>query len=135
MRFKRKYKVAPQLNLPTIADLAMLLLVFFLVCGKLGVRSPVLVESPRSITAEPAGGSDRPVIVSVTAEGQYFLDGQNVGVETLRGELEALLSRRQDRASRTVFVEVDKRTEFRDYVVAVDAVNNARGYLELKVVK
>ena len=132
MKLKRKHKIAISMDLPTIADMAMLLMIFFVLSGKITSRSNVPVDPPVSVTAEPINDPP-PVSVTVTADGTLHLDGRRVGEDQLRDELEGILSKRTDRAGRTVYIEVDRQTAFRDYVVAVDAVNRAKGYVELKV--
>ena len=51
----------------------------------------------------------------------------------LLDELEAIMQNRTDRASRTVLIEVDRKTAYKDYIVAVDALNRVKGYVELRV--
>ncbi len=133
MKLKRRHKVAPVIPLSSMADLAMLLLVFFVICGKATSRkSTIAIEPPVSTTGEKVE-KQKPVIVSVTAEGDTYLDGRNVDVKELLDELEAIMRDRTDRESRTIQIEVDRRTAYRDYVIAVDAVNRVKGYVELKV--
>jgi biopolymer transport protein ExbD len=113
--------------------MAMLLLIFFVVCGRMSSRTGVPLDPPRSFTADPLDA--RPAVITVSAEGLLYLEGRPIDAQTLRDELEALLSQRVDKAGRTVHVEVDRRTPYRSYVVAVDAVNHAKGYVELKVIR
>jgi biopolymer transport protein ExbD len=132
MKLKRKYKVEPVIPLSSMADLAMLLLVFFVICGKATTRALIPIEPPVSLTAE-AMGKDKQVVITVDAEGQTYLDERAVDAKELIAELEAIMDQRTDRATRTVRIEVDRRTAYRDYVIAVDAVNRVKGYVELKV--
>jgi biopolymer transport protein ExbD len=134
MKLKRKHKVTAEIPLSSIADLAMLLLVFFVICGKVTSRSPVSVEPPVSLTGEDAT-ENKPLVVTVTADGETFLDGRMVEAKELLDELEAIMQSREGRAGRTVLIEVDRRTAYKDYIVAVDAVNRVKGYVELKVRK
>lgn len=134
MRLPRKYKLAPDLSLPTIADMAMLLLIFFVVCGKISAKSKISVVPPKSLTAEKMPRGEQ-TIITVDAEGSMFLNGRPIAEPELRDEIQALLSQQNSRAERTVYIETDRRTPFRAYVIAVDAVNMAKGYVELKVKK
>ena len=74
-----------------------------------------------------------PVMVTVSAAGEIYLEGRLIDGEELLAELEAILQNRTDRQSRTVQLEIDRRTRYRDYLVVVDAVNRVKGYLELRV--
>jgi biopolymer transport protein ExbD len=132
VRLKRKYKVEPSIPLASMADLAMLLLVFFVVCGKSNTQPTLAVDPPLSLTGEELTGRS-PVVVTVNAAGETFLDGRLVDAGELLDELEAIMQPRRERAERTVLIEVDRRTAYKDYVTAVDAVNRARGYVELRV--
>ncbi len=132
MKLKRKYNVEPVIPLSSMADLAMLLLVFFVICGKATTRSAIPLEPPVSLTAETMG-KEKQVVITVDAEGQTYLDERAIDAKELIAELEAIMDQRTDRASRTVRIEVDRRTAYRDYVIAVDAVNRVKGYVELKV--
>ena len=134
MKLKRKHKIEIGMTLPTIADMAMLLMIFFVLTSKITSRSAVPVDPPRSITAEIINDKP-PVTVTVTADGTLHLDGRRVSEQQLRDELDGILSKRTDRAGRTVHIEVDRQTAFKAYVVAVDAVNRAKGYVELKVTR
>jgi biopolymer transport protein ExbD len=136
MRFRKRNKVRPELTLPTSGDVAMLLLIFFVVCSRIGAGKPVVAMSPpRSSTADAVQGGYTPVTISVLPDATVFLEGRPVDAESLRNELEGLLSQRQDRESRTVFIEVDRKTRWRAALVAIDAVNRAKGYVELKVIR
>ena len=132
MKLRRRHKIEPEIPLSSMADLAMLLLVFFVICGKATTRSAVPIEPPVSLTADPV---DRgmPVMVTVSAAGEIYLEGRLIDGEELLAELEAILQNRTDRQSRTVQLEIDRRTRYRDYLVVVDAVNRVKGYLELRV--
>jgi biopolymer transport protein ExbD len=132
MKLKRKYNIKPEIPLSSMADLAMLLLVFFVICGKATTRSTIPIEPPLSLTAE-AMSNDKLVVVTVSDEGETYLDGRRMEASELIAELEAIMQGRTDRASRTVRIEVDRRTRYRDYVLVVDAVNRVKGYVELKV--
>ncbi len=132
MKLKRRHKITPTIPLSSMADLAMLLLVFFVICGKVSTRSTVAVEPPVSLTGEEMPKA-APVIVTVTASGETYLEGRLVDPKELLDELEAIMQSRSDRQGRTVQIEVDRRTSYKDYVVAVDAVNRVKGYVELKV--
>lgn len=133
MKLKRRYTVEPSIPLASMADLAMLLLVFFVICGKATSRSQAVpIEPPVSTTADDAGKAI-PIVISVTADAETFLDGRLVDASELLAELEAIMQNRTSREERTVQIEVDRRTRYRDYVVAVDAVNRVKGYVELKV--
>lgn len=132
MKLSRKYNIKPEIPLSSMADLAMLLLVFFVICGKATTRSTITIEPPISLTAEPMS-NDKLIVVTVSDEGDTYLDGRRMEAKELIAELEAIMQSRSDRASRTVRIEVDRRTRYKDYVLVVDAVNRVKGYVELKV--
>ncbi len=118
----------------SMADLAMLLLVFFVICGQVTARSPVPLEPPISLTGEPLRQRP-PLIISVDRDSRLFLEGREISAGDLAEELTALLHDREERSARTVQIEVDRLSPYRAYVVATDAVNRARGYVELRVKK
>jgi biopolymer transport protein ExbD len=132
VKLKHQYKIRPSIPLASMADLAMLLLVFFVVCGKTNTRSTLAIDPPLSLTGEELFGKS-PVIVTINAAGETYLDGRLVYANELLDELEAILQNRRERAERTVLIEVDRHTSYKDYVHAVDAVNRSRGYVELRV--
>jgi biopolymer transport protein ExbD len=132
VRLKQKYKVVPDIPVASMADIAMLLLIFFVVCGKQSVQSKLAVDPPLSLTSEELSNATR-LVVTVNANGETYLDGRMVDTKELLDELEAIMQNRTDRPSRTVLIEVDRRTAYKDYIVAVDAVNRVKGYVELRV--
>lgn len=132
MKLRPKYKVVPDIPVASMADIAMLLLIFFVVCGKSSQLTTAGIDPPLSLTSEELARAQR-VTITVNASGETFLDGRLVDARELLDELEAIMQNRTDRPSRTVLIEVDRRTAYKDYVVAVDAVNRVRGYVELRV--
>lgn len=134
MKLTRQHHIKPTIPMSTMADLAMLLLIFFVICGKIAARSNVQVAPPRSITASAMASGDA-IILSVTPDGMLHLNGRMLEEDQLRDELDGLLSQRAGREERTVFIETDRDTPYRAYVTAVELVNQAKGYVELKVLR
>lgn len=134
MKLTRQHHIKPTIPMSTMADLAMLLLIFFVICGKIAARSNVPVSPPRSITAVAIPSGDA-IILSVTPDGMLHLNGRMLEETSLRDELSGLLSQRTGRQDRTVYIETDRDTPYRAYVTAVEIVNQAKGYVELKVLR
>ena len=95
------------------------------------------VEGPEPRSAEPAeavarSDAEAPLIITVTAEGGYFVDGREVinrRVDTLR---RAIAEAAGDDRSRPVTIRADARTEHQAVVTAMD-VAGRMGFTKINI--
>jgi biopolymer transport protein ExbD len=82
MRLKTEHKLYDELNLTPLMDLAWTLVIIFIIMATATVEG-VMVDLPKASTA-PSLGKARTKAVTITADGQIYLDTALVSI----GELE-----------------------------------------------
>jgi biopolymer transport protein ExbD len=112
------YGVIAEINMVPLIDVALVLLIIFMVMTPYLVRSQIEVNLPGSKQAIPSK-EQPPLAVQVTKDGAVFVDGRPVGDEGLETALKPLLPAGPDAA---VVIEADKETDFQHVVTVMDAV-------------
>ncbi|MBF8224068.1 ExbD/TolR family protein [Halomonas sp. 328] len=115
MKFPRRRRDAVEVNLTPLIDVVFLLLIFFMVSTTFETRQALELILPQSREAATLEAS--PVILVITAEGEYRLDG-----ETLSGaRLDAALAERAAAArEHGLILEADGRAAHAAVVRALD---------------
>jgi len=132
MNLKPRKHEEPEINVVSLIDVVLLLVVFFMLSsrftdeGRLHVHLPQASDVP---TAKPAG---EPLVVTVTQQGTYRVNDReliNSSPETLRAALvkEAGVSR-----SMPVTLRADGRATHQSVVTAMDILGRL-GFVEINV--
>ncbi|SDG06180.1 biopolymer transport protein ExbD [Onishia taeanensis] len=115
MKFPRRHREPVEINLTPLIDVVFLLLIFFMVSTTFETRQALELELPESASAAPA--ETAPVVLSITAEGDYRLDQISVD----QHDLAAALTTRADAArEHGLVIEADGRVAHRRVVAALD---------------
>ena len=132
MKLERTHTVkAGKFSMAAMSDMAFLLIIFFMVCAKFVEKSDAQVELPISGTAEKA--EEVPIMITVTAEKLFFVNGVVMEARELLPELRGRLRGVDNPAEKTIMVRADRTLQYRDIRPAIDAVDRAGGMLELSV--
>jgi biopolymer transport protein ExbD len=132
MNLKPRKHEEPEINVVSLIDVVLLLVVFFMLSsrftdeGRLRVHLPQATSVP---TAKPAG---EPLVVTVTQQGTYRVNEHeliNSSPETLRAAL--IKEAGKDRSMR-VTLRADGRTTHQSVVTAMDILGRL-GFVELNV--
>lgn len=86
MRLKRHAELAKgRIDLAPLVDVVFLLIIFFMLTSSF-VRQPgIMVRLPKAITSEAL--EERNVIITITAEGEIFLDEEPITINELSSKL------------------------------------------------
>lgn len=86
MIFTKPHRLAAELNASSMADIAFLLLVFFLVSTVIDTEKGITIKlPPLDYTTPPPPVNDRNVLsVKINFEGQLLVEGEETSVESLR---------------------------------------------------
>lgn len=123
MRIRRRPEEKARIELIPMIDTMAFLLVFFIIASLAMSRQAGLpVKLPRAESADPQTWGDRALVVTLDREGKVFLDKDQVGWESLRGEVSGRLARRPDLI---VVINADEELRHREVVAAMDAVKQA----------
>ena len=78
MKLRSRDHEEPELNLTSLIDVVLLLLIFFMVSTTFVDESRIKLQLPQA-SKEPAAGQKRdPIEVAVTASGEYRVNGQTL---------------------------------------------------------
>ncbi len=131
MNFSRRQSVEPEINVTSLIDVVLLLVLFFMVStsfvqdGRLKVRLP-------EASAEAERRAVDPLTIAVTAEGDYHVNGRslmNRSPETLRLALER--SGHPPKSS-AVTIRADAQATHQAVVTAMDVVGRL-GFTQVNI--
>ncbi len=120
-----------EINLISLIDVMLTLLMFFVLTATFEQRSMMQVTLPKASNQETSS-VERSVIVVIDAQGRYSVDNREVlnrDVDTLKG---ALLSASGGDRSRRVLLRADASTPHQAVVVAMDALGQL-GFAQLSI--
>ena len=92
-RLRRERKPA-QIDMAPMLDMVFILLIFFLVTTTFVRESGVEVNRPAALTAQETRQSG--LRLGISAEGQIFVDGQQIDVRSIRAVTERFLAQTPD---------------------------------------
>ena len=113
-----KYRILAEINMIPLIDVALVLLIIFMVMTPFLVRSKIRLNLPRSGTAERAAQNEKVYTVQVQKDGRIFIDGQSVTAADLEKTLRRTIPNPRDQA---VVVEADKEVPLERFIAVVDA--------------
>lgn len=119
MRLQTRRPEDPELNLTSLIDVVLLLVIFFMVSTTFVKETRLRVELPQAGSATAENSAD-PVIITVTAQGSYRVNEQAL-VNNLRETLATALRRASSGAgSQPVTIRADARATHQSVVTAMD---------------
>lgn len=123
MKFRSRRRTPPEINLTSLIDVVFLLLLFFMVSATFEKLGRLQVELPH---AQPNVEREQPperLTVTVDADGQFFVNDQelvNTDVETVK---RALVSIAGERRELPVVISADGRAPHQSVVTVMDAAS------------
>jgi biopolymer transport protein ExbD len=131
MDLRTRPREDPEINLTSLIDVVLLLLVFFMVCTSFLKATEVRLQLPQA-EAMPREEPAREIEIIVTASGDYFVDGQelvNRRPETLQRALQRVAG---DGRELPVTIRADARASHQSVVTAMDIVGRL-GFREILI--
>lgn len=122
MNLRPRPKEEPDLNLTSLIDVVLLLLVFFMVSTTFVDESRIKIQLPQAGT-EPAPAQTRdPIEIAVTASGEFRVDGKTL-LNTSPATLSAAVTQiAGDRRDLPITIRADARATHQSVVTAMDVV-------------
>jgi biopolymer transport protein ExbD len=111
------------INLTPLIDVVFLLLIFFMVSTTFDRHARLKVELPEASAKKEQKQVDEPLVVSIDAEGNYFINDRqvvNTSLETLKTALRKSVADRKDVA---LVLRADAKTPHQSVVRAMDAAS------------
>jgi biopolymer transport protein ExbD len=124
MRFYTRKRRAPVINIVSLMDILVILLIFFIATSTFKKTQPQLeINLPESKTATAAAAAKtEPLVLRVKAADQITLDDKPVTLANLGAALTA--ARKQD-PQRSIAMQADKQAPFGVVVQVLDALKQA----------
>lgn len=119
MRFEPPRPRNDEERILPLINIVFLLLIFFMVAGKLAASDPLEIKPPQSALESEAG--PRELLVLLDAEGHLALDGEVMDESTLKAALQKRLSGDEVR----IRLKADGRTEATRVVALMELLQDA----------
>ena len=121
----QKGKALEGLALTPLIDIVFLLLIFFLVATKFAEEERELdILLPDASEAKPLISKPRELFINIDAQGDYFVTGKAVDIESLAQILTNAWT--HNPGHRSVIIRADKRCHWQAVVAAMNACNRAK---------
>ena len=125
-----KKKKTPEATIPTssMADIAFLLLIFFLVATVIDVDSGIGMTLPELIEDVVEVPKDRMAAILINETGEVLLDGQPISLFQITATLKPRIQSKIDLPKNKkliVSIKTDRRTIYNAYISALDQVKEA----------
>ena len=122
----------PEINLVSLIDVVLMMVVFFMLSSSLVDEGRIRVHLPQARDAPTGKPPSEPLVVSVTQQGSYLVNGHeliNSSPDTLRA---ALLKEAGTERSMRVTLRADARTTHQSVITAMDVLARL-GFSELNI--
>lgn len=122
MNFKPRANEEPDLNLTSLIDVVLLLLIFFMVSTTFVDETRIEIQLPQASAEAPPKPTSDPIEITVTASGEYRVNGKtllNNSPTTLSAAVSKLAGAGRENA---ITIRADARTTHQSVVTAMDVV-------------
>ncbi|UCC13570.1 MAG: biopolymer transporter ExbD [Gammaproteobacteria bacterium] len=131
MNLRGHSKEEPEVNLTSLIDVVLLLLIFFMITTSFVRETEIRLRLPEAETAPPAS-SDDALEITITTDGDYLVNGRQVinrRPVTLR---RAMADVAGDRRDQTVVIRADARASHQSVVTAMDVAGRL-GFMNINI--
>lgn len=118
--FNNRYHIMAEINMIPLIDVALVLLIIFMVMTPFLIQSQVQVNLPRVSSIVPS--ENPPVQIQVTREGSFFIQGKRVLANQL---IKTLGSMFPSPETGSILIQADKDAAFESVVNVMDAAKQA----------
>jgi biopolymer transport protein ExbD len=122
----------PEINVVSLIDVVLLLVVFFMLSSKFSEEGRLQVRLPHASAVPSATAQPEPLVVTVTERGDYLVNGReliNSSPDTLRS---ALLAQAGADRDMIVTIRADARATQQSVVTAMDVLGSL-GFVRLQI--
>jgi biopolymer transport protein ExbD len=128
----RRAKEDPEINLISLIDIALLLVIFFMLSSTFMQEGRIKIELPQASLAPTGKQKSDPIVVTVTQAGSYRVNDReliNSSTDTLRAAIMEVAG--ADR-SKPVTVRADARSTHQSVVTAMDVLGKL-GFVRINI--
>lgn len=121
MNLRPRVSEEPEINVISMVDIVLVLLLFFMVTSSFVHQSHLSMDLPKAQQAT-AGEPKTPITIDLSAAGQVRMNKQVVPMSDLAGQLKALAAKDPERV---IVLRADKNTTQQYVVDVLDAAQEA----------
>jgi biopolymer transport protein ExbD len=128
----RRPKEDPEINLISLIDISLLLVIFFMLSSTFAQESRIKIELPQASMTPTGKQKNDPIVVTVTQAGGYRVNDReliNSSTDTLRAAIMEVAG--ADR-SKPVTVRADARSTHQSVVTAMDVLGKL-GFVRINI--
>ena len=114
-----KYSIMAEINMIPFIDVALVLLIIFMVITPVLVKSEILIKRPViHQKGDPSPPNEAPIRVQVNKDGAIFIEGKSVARDAVDVALAAAVVNPK---GQSLLIEADRDTAFQNVVTVMDA--------------
>lgn len=132
MNLQSRSREEPEINLTSLIDVVLLLLVFFMVSTSFVREAEISLRLPQADERAESAAADDILEITITAAGTYLVNGRalvNNQRRTLRAAIERVLGETRDLP---VFIRADAEATHQSVVTAMDVAGQL-GFVEINI--
>lgn len=115
-----KYRIMAEINMIPFIDIALVLLIIFMVMTPFLVKSQIKINLPKAKTTDTPPPRRQALTVQLDKQGVIFLDGKPVRADAFEERLRTMIGG-SDPQEQPLMIEADKDVPFQHVVVVLDA--------------
>ena len=122
----------PEINLVSLIDVVLMMVVFFMLSSSLVEEGRIRIHLPQASSVPTARSRAEPLVVTITEQGSYLVNGReliNSSPDTLRA---ALLKQAGADRNMRVTIRADARSTQQSVVTAMDVLGRL-GFVEINI--
>jgi biopolymer transport protein ExbD len=132
MRLSLRTKTQPEVNLTSLIDVVLLLLIFFMVSTSFVKQSKINISLPQAESAAMVEEPPEQIDIMITANGTYLVNGReliNNRPETLRNALQKVSA---GKSNLPLTISADANARHQHVVTAMDVAGRL-GYTQISI--
>lgn len=133
MRFKPRRSEEPEINVVSLIDVVLLLVVFFMLSSKFTTEGRLRIRLPQASTLPVQRAAEEGLVVTVSAGGSYLVNAREL-VNSSPDTLRAAILKTVGNSSRAapVTIRADGRASHQSVVTAMDVLGRL-GFTQMNV--
>jgi biopolymer transport protein ExbD len=132
MKLQSRAKEEPEINVISLVDVLLVLVLFFMVSTTFMRESEITLRLPEASAAAAPRAANDVLEVTIAQNGSYFVNGRalvNSEQRTLRAAIERLVGEQRDMP---VFLRADAEATHQAVITAMDVVGQL-GFVEINI--
>jgi biopolymer transport protein ExbD len=121
MNFRVRRIEDPEINLVSLIDVVLMIVVFFLLSSSWVIEGSLRISLPSATTNDRPASADTAIVIEVLADGRYQVAGVAVGADA-NALREAIVRASNGDVTRAVLFRADGEAKHRDVVRAIDVI-------------